>query len=455
MNHVVRLAPALKGDNSNNFAGSASTAYSYRHCLFACVLLFCSVCSFGEQQALAALSPTVQLQKKVTLSAAHQDWLRKHPHIRLGQPQEVQPYIFVDEQGRSSGIAVDLATILNDRLGTHIEVVSGAYSDLAQQVLSKQLDGLMVVSAQVALADPGQLVTSQPHLSTSLALFARRDEPTSITRKQDIKNKHLAYIEGLPNSVLWLADIQNANQVSPANNSIQCLKLVAESKVDYCLTLSSDQFYVNKHRLINVAIKYLDLDNVIPLFTAVRADWPELAEIINVGLQSIDGAHLNQIVGRWTDPYDALQGQAISQDEQKWLNSIEQLKIATSSSWQPFNVPGKTKALSGLTRDYTQILEEQISIEFSVTAVDNWHQALALLKEGELDLIPGLPITETSKNEVTFSAPIDKVPLILVDRQDMPFVQGIDDFKGKTLTVLKNSASHNILSSNFPEQLDG
>ena len=91
---------------------------------------------------------------------------------------------------------------------------------------------------------------------------------------------------------------------------------------------------------------------------------------------------------------------------------------------------------------YEYISEKKIS----------WGDALKYMGEYRVvDLVPTAKITEERKKYLSFSDEYLFLPWVIFTRDDSPFISGIEDLKGKTVSVPKGFVMHGLLKEKYPE----
>jgi ABC-type amino acid transport substrate-binding protein len=73
----------------------------------------------------------------VTLTPEEQAWLKAHPDIKFGFTDAFEPFLIKGDNGRNSGILVDLLGLLNQRLRTQFELEIDPWSTMLETIFEK------------------------------------------------------------------------------------------------------------------------------------------------------------------------------------------------------------------------------------------------------------------------------------------------------------------------------
>ena len=82
----------------------------------------------------------------LALSVEEQDWLSRHPVLRIGVDNAWPPLEFVDDDGAYSGMAADFLSLIEERLGIELDIEkSKPWVEVVEAVKTGELDGYSLV----------------------------------------------------------------------------------------------------------------------------------------------------------------------------------------------------------------------------------------------------------------------------------------------------------------------
>ncbi len=230
------------------------------------------------------------------LTPEEQLFLHEHPNISIGFDPEFAPFEFIDDDGEIKGIALDYVNLLNQRLGTNMQVVKGlSWQDAINAIKNKQLDVLPCVGKTDERSS--YLQFSTPYLDYYRVIITRTQHPF-ISGLQDLTGEVIA-VQAHSSHAGYIHE-QTSFPVAEFITLQEALLALSSGKVDaFVGNVTSSSYWIRKLNLNNVKIAAPVSHQVYNLHFAVRNDWPELISIINKGLASISYEEKNALARRW------------------------------------------------------------------------------------------------------------------------------------------------------------
>ena len=135
----------------------------------------------------------------------------------------------------------------------------------------------------------------------------------------------------------------------------------------------------------------------------------------------------------------------LTRAEETWLNDHPEITIAGPLSFPPFHYyeQGKPK---GLSADYTTRIAAKLGLTLRIQDSLSWSQVLESVRKGDIDLITCIGKTAERESYLDFSMPYLTFPLVIVTRDNSPFIGGIEDLNGKTLAMVSHTLTKEWLS---------
>ena len=135
----------------------------------------------------------------------------------------------------------------------------------------------------------------------------------------------------------------------------------------------------------------------------------------------------------------------LTRAEQTWLNDHPAITIAGPLSFPPFHYyeQGKPK---GLSADYATRIAAKLGLTLRIQDSLPWSQVLEGARQGKIDLITCIGKTAERETYLDFSMPYLTFPLVIVTRDNSPFIGGIEDLNGKTLAMVSKILTKEWLS---------
>ena len=246
--------------------------------------------------ACACLSLTAAYAQQLPLPDDVRQFLAQHPTIRVRTHTAFPPFLFVQD-GKAEGISVDYVTLAARKLGLTI-----APSDemTFAQVLQRlpNGDGIDVQPTMRATPDRNGIVFSKPYSKFPLVIVTRSDAPF-IGSLDDLSGRHVA----AENAYWYTDEIRHKHpgiKLQAVDSSVDALRLVSQGDSDaYVGVLPVATWHMEHQGFTNLKIAAPADLTPAELSLAVRGDWPQLAQALDIALDSITPEEHRQIRQRW------------------------------------------------------------------------------------------------------------------------------------------------------------
>ena len=244
--------------------------------------------------------PLLQSHKKgltkVDLSAEETDWLLEHPVFNLGDDFAWPPFIFLDEEGSFSGIASSYIDLITDRLGLRFNPVYGlSWSEVTEKIKNKSLDILPAVAYTEERAE--YLDFTKPYFQFPIVIATRKDG-AFVDSLKGLSGKRVGVIKGYIAHDKLLNAYPDIILVPQANLRTGIESLEAKAIDAFVENLASITYELD--RIKNQTIKIAaPTEFVFDLHIGVRKGLPELVEIFNKTIDSVDENERNRIKNTW------------------------------------------------------------------------------------------------------------------------------------------------------------
>jgi ABC-type amino acid transport substrate-binding protein len=146
---------------------------------------------------------------------------------------------------------------------------------------------------------------------------------------------------------------------------------------------------------------------------------------------------------------------------EKYLLSIynKEITMCVHPNWMPYEKikENKTKIKGmndykhlGIVSEYMKLVEDTLGIKITLIASKSWSESLKFVKSQKCNIL-SLAVNTPEKNKyLNFTTPYMSLPLAIATKQDVPFIDNINQIKDKTIVVKKNYAFKHILKSKYP-----
>ncbi len=392
------------------------------------------------------LSPDAHA-REFTLSPAQQAWIQAHPVIRFAIDPNWPPLEYAaNEQVR--GMSADYLNLLAQRLGLRFEFVPTPTWDASlKKAYTHEVDVLPLLNKTPER--DAQLVFTSPYIHLPNVILTRKNDQ-HVNTIQDLTGKQVALIQGYAQTefmrneypaldIAYVTDVQNA------------LTTVSMGEFDATvLNLAVASYWIERLHITNLRVAG-EYHHAQALRMGVRKDWPELAEILDVGLHSITTEERRNIRRRWIALEKGSTKPAFKIDlttaEKNWLAAHPVIRFGGEQAWAPFDFVSADGKHNGITAEYLELMGEVLGVRFAVDTSTAWNQTLQRVANGELAGIGSIVKTLEREAYLSFTEAYFSVPYVIITRTDNTIINLNDVGR---IAIEKNYYLHDKLAREYP-----
>jgi polar amino acid transport system substrate-binding protein len=153
-----------------------------------------------------------------------------HDRLRVGMELAYPPFEMTDEQGRPTGVSVDLARALGKFVGREVEIQNLPFDGLIPALKTGKID--LIISSMTATPERAQSIDfSEPYLKTGLCLLVRINSPIQSIADIEQPGKVIAVKKGTTGHTYTLDHVRNA-KVLVLDKESSCVLEVVQGKAD-------------------------------------------------------------------------------------------------------------------------------------------------------------------------------------------------------------------------------
>ncbi len=247
--------------------------------------------------AVTSAANTSQPDVQLNLTIEEQQWLTRHPVLRIAGPKAFPPFHFFEKDGTVRGMASDYADLILNRLGLSKTVLTNApWPEVLQKIRNREID-LIACSAKTKKREE-YLLFSNPYLSFPLVIITKKEAPF-VGGFADLYDKKVTFIPKV-STYEWLKQDQIHIEPLFVKTPIDAMVAVSLGQADAHIENLAAASYMIQHKgLSNLKIACPTPYGNYNLYMAVRKDWPELISILNKTLDSIQPGQHSAIQNRW------------------------------------------------------------------------------------------------------------------------------------------------------------
>ena len=142
----------------------------------------------------------------------------------------------------------------------------------------------------------------------------------------------------------------------------------------------------------------------------------------------------------------------LTPDEKAWLVQHKNIRLGVDPSWSPFEFFDATKVYSGIASDYVHRLNAQLNIEMAPVSDLSWPEVMDKARAQEIDVLPCVSQSPERSKFLFFTKPYLSFPMVILTREDAPFINGVQDFEDGKVAVVKGYVTQELLERDYPNR---
>jgi PAS domain S-box-containing protein len=142
----------------------------------------------------------------------------------------------------------------------------------------------------------------------------------------------------------------------------------------------------------------------------------------------------------------------LTPDEKAWLVQHKNIRLGVDPSWPPFEFFDATKVYSGIASDYVRRLNEQLNIDMAPVSDLSWPEVMDKARAKEIDVLPCISKSSERSKFLFFTKPYLSFPMVILTREDAPFINGVQDFEDGKVAVVKGYVTQELLERDYPNR---
>ncbi|WP_166269649.1 transporter substrate-binding domain-containing protein [Marinobacter caseinilyticus] len=239
--------------------------------------------------------PEAGSELNVQLTGAEQDWLKRHPNLKVAFRPDWPPFEF-RQNGDVRGLVPDLVARIETQLGTVFnKQVIGDWTKAESALRNGAID-ILPALPQTPRRE-GEFLFSRSYLSLPIAVVIR-DDGRFIGDLRELRGERVGAVQQLAGHEFLLINHPELN-LYPVNSIEEGLLALSNGDLDVMVTHIPGVSYT----VARLGLSNLRITSITPyqyeLRLAVRQGEPELMRIINKALGSLSASETDAIYNRW------------------------------------------------------------------------------------------------------------------------------------------------------------
>lgn len=368
-------------------------------------------------------------------------WLgyqRQQAGIVISMQLGVEPFVDLGVDGLPHGLYVDMWQLWSEKTGIAVDYISGDMNSSVDDVRRGLAD------AHIGYPESDDVKTGLSrawHLYTVKSrLFLYQQQLTDL---DSLKGKRIGVVPTAP----YLVELRKALPQVALRYYDNMDAMVAGARSGEIVGFVASGAWTSHYLLLNKGwsdfSQYPELEFSTNIYVLTRSDDPGLTQRIANGFNNISNQEFADIENKWMlNPKDHVFTQAerhvsLSPAEQAYVESVGELKVGYLKQWPPMEFMDEQGEFAGINSDIVKLLKEQLKLELTPVAFDDWHSLIDALQKGEVSLAGSVAQTAERQQRLAFSEAYWPSPWALVSQLEQVSVFNIAQLAGQRVAVVE------------------
>lgn len=393
------------------------------------------------------LTSTTLAAESFELTRSEKSFLNNHPNLSIAFDGEFPPYSYIDDNGEITGLAVDVMKRIESMLDVSFNIhPKHTWNELYADAQTGQVD--MVATMVKRPERQTDFLFTRPYIYNSLVLVTRNDDDR-IQHRSHLLNKSIALVRGYHYVDNIIEDNPTATPVF-VDSLYDALIAVSTGKADATITyFGAAHHYRTRYLMTNLRFADMYAKDASLESIAVHRDLPQLRNIIDRALGNISNQEMQEMAEKWLplDILQSLQAIQLTDRERAWIDNHPVIRLGVDPEFAPFEFmeDGEYK---GMASDYIRLLNQRLNLNMQVVAGMEWGEVIDAAKKQKIDVLPAVARSNERETYLRFTAPYLNFFRVIITRNDMNFITGLDSLYGQNIAVQVDTSHHAYLTEN-------
>jgi two-component system sensor histidine kinase/response regulator len=141
----------------------------------------------------------------------------------------------------------------------------------------------------------------------------------------------------------------------------------------------------------------------------------------------------------------------LTPEDREWLARHRDIRLAVDPARPPYEFMDSLHEYSGIASSYVRRINAALGIDMEPVPGLGREEAVEKFLRGDLDVAPCVVVMEKWRKQVLYTIPYLTSSIVIVTRQDAPFINSVSALSPKRVAVLMGYATQEYLEADYPE----
>ncbi len=142
----------------------------------------------------------------------------------------------------------------------------------------------------------------------------------------------------------------------------------------------------------------------------------------------------------------------LTAEDRAWLSRHREIRLGVDPERAPLEFFDELQAYAGIASDYVRRVNDLLGIDMQPAPDVDRAQALRMMLDGRLDVIPLCAVTAMRQEQLLFTEPYLTTAVVILARADAAFISGLQDLAARRVGVITGYATQEYLEEDYPNR---
>lgn len=139
----------------------------------------------------------------------------------------------------------------------------------------------------------------------------------------------------------------------------------------------------------------------------------------------------------------------LTPEQKGYLKNKKKITMCVDPNWMPLEKI-ENGVHTGIASEYMNLISQKLDTPIRLIETSTWSESLQKGIRRECDILALAEKTPMRENYFDFTTPYIQMPVVIVTKAGMPFMDNLDEIKHKSLGVVKDYSARDLLQSKYP-----
>ncbi|MDZ7818213.1 MAG: transporter substrate-binding domain-containing protein [Aliarcobacter sp.] len=358
--------------------------------------------------------------------------------IKIAMLKEFYPFSFL-ENDNIKGYSYDFLNLIIQNSGLKVEFIFDSWNNNLEKFKKGEVDLIDSISYK----KEREIYTdfTESYFEIPNVIFSKKNDFENYKGLISLYNKRV----GITKDIYYYEDIKNITNIELVEfeSTKEKIKALAYDRVDAIFdNYANGMKYIKEGAYTNIKVLDEMDSNIVKnqdLRIGIQKNEALLKNIISKSINDISTKDKMNLYDKWFNgQYSSEENNFIklNSDELKYLKNKQSIKMCVNPNWKPYEEIKDGKHI-GLVADFIELIEKKINKKIDLIPTKNWQESLSFIKQNKCEILSFLNESDLRKEYLNFTRSLYKEFNVIVTRNDVPYIDGLEALNGKSVAVIK------------------